>query len=62
MPLPVQDYVAIEDLDFTGFPGIDGSIIPITIPIIDDSLAEITESISVNLSETQVYSRGRLRQ
>jgi Ca2+-binding RTX toxin-like protein len=48
-----SDFIEIAELDFQDFPGIDGSVFPITIPIIDDSLAEITENFSINLTETE---------
>ncbi|AFY68491.1 Na-Ca exchanger/integrin-beta4 [Thalassoporum mexicanum PCC 7367] len=54
------DGTAVQGIDFSfdeltleSAPGIDGTIFPVVIPIIDDSIAEITESFSISLGDTE---------
>ncbi len=42
-----QDYTGVSDI--LTFSGVDGQILPITVPIIDDTVIETTEDFNINL-------------
>ncbi|WP_396637126.1 Calx-beta domain-containing protein [Maribacter sp. R77961] len=43
-----QDYTGVSDI--LTFSGVDGQVLPITVPIIDDTVIETTEDFNINLS------------